>query len=77
MKLEGVITALVTPFIHQELDEEGLVTNIRYQLAQGINGILLLGITGEPSTLLPEEQIRVISIAVREAKGKVPIWVGT
>lgn len=77
MKLSGTITALVTPFINQGLDEEGLAYNIGYQIAKGINGILPLGTTGESSTLSPEEQARVISIAVREANGKVPVWVGT
>lgn len=77
MNYKGAITALITPFIRQELDEEGLAGNIRYQLAHGINGILPLGTTGESSTLSEREQQRVISIAVREAKGKVPVWVGT
>jgi 4-hydroxy-tetrahydrodipicolinate synthase len=77
MRFKGAITALITPFIGQELDEEGLAENIRYQIAQGINGILPLGTTGEASTLSLEEQSRVIAIAVKEAKGKVPIWVGT
>lgn len=77
MKFKGSITALVTPFINQVLDEEGLASNIDFQIAQGINGILPLGTTGEASTLSSEEQGRVISIAVEKAKGKVPIWVGT
>jgi 4-hydroxy-tetrahydrodipicolinate synthase len=49
MKLTGTITALVTPFINQELDEDGLAYNIGYQIAKGINGILPLGTTGESS----------------------------
>jgi 4-hydroxy-tetrahydrodipicolinate synthase len=77
MKLKGTITALITPFIHQKLDEEGLAQNIRYQIKNGINGILPLGTTGEAPTLSSEEQQRVISIAVREAKSQVPVWVGT
>jgi len=77
MKFTGTITALVTPFIDQELDEGGLAYNIRHQIAKGINGILPLGSTGESPTLSSEEQARVISIAVKEAHGKVPVWVGT
>lgn len=75
--MKGTITALITPFINQMLDEEGLAYNIDYQITQGINGILLLGTTGEASTLSPEEHQKVISIAVQRAKGKIPIWVGT
>lgn len=77
MKLKGVITALVTPFIDQQLDEEGLIQNIRFQLDRGINGILLLGTTGESAALTSEEHVRVISIGVQEAKGKIPVLVGT
>ncbi|MGZ3633458.1 MAG: 4-hydroxy-tetrahydrodipicolinate synthase [Parachlamydiaceae bacterium] len=77
MKLSGTVTALITPFVNEQLDEEGFANNIRFQIAQGIDGILPLGTTGEASTLNADEQQRVISIAVREAKGKVPIWVGT
>lgn len=77
MRIEGTITALVTPFVDQQLDEEGLAQNIQRQIAGGVNGILVLGSTGEASTLSHDEQERVISIAVREAKGKVAVWVGT
>jgi 4-hydroxy-tetrahydrodipicolinate synthase len=77
MKLKGTVTAMITPFNGDEIDEDGLITNIHYQIEQGINGILVLGSTGEAPTLSPDEQTHVISIAVREAKKKLPIWVGT
>lgn len=77
MNLKGTITALVTPFKDHQLDEEGLAHNIRHQIANGVDGILVLGTTGEASTLSLDEQERVILIAVQEAKGKVPLWVGT
>lgn len=77
MKLKGTITALITPFIDHELDENGLKQNIVYQISQGINGLLVLGCTGEVSTLSSEEQERIISIAGQNTKGKVPLWVGT
>jgi 4-hydroxy-tetrahydrodipicolinate synthase len=77
MNLKGAVTALITPFINQALDENGLVHNINHQLANGINGILVLGTTGEASTLSPEEKTRIITLAVKHAKGKVPVWVGT
>lgn len=77
MRLKGTVTALVTPFIDQQLDEEGLACNIRYQIEQGVDGIFCLGTTGESCTLSDEEQARVISVTVNEAKGRVPVWVGT
>jgi 4-hydroxy-tetrahydrodipicolinate synthase len=77
MKLSGTITAMITPFRNQQLDDEGWAHNIRYQIAQGVNGILLFGSTGESPTLAPAEQRRMLSIAAGEAKGKVQIWAGT
>lgn len=77
MKLEGTITAMVTPFIDQKLDLEGLITNIRFQIASGVDGILLLGTTGEVSTLTQTEKEQVITTAVQEANGRVPVWIGT
>jgi 4-hydroxy-tetrahydrodipicolinate synthase len=77
MKINGTITALITPFINNEIDEEGLAENIRFQIANGVNGILPLGTTGESPTITPDEQNRIISIAVQNAQGKVPVWVGT
>lgn len=78
MKLKGTITALVTPFTNTNtIDEEGLARNINYQITNGINAILPLGTTGESPTITAEEQERIISIAVNEAKGKVPVMVGT
>jgi len=77
MKLQGTVTALVTPFKGQKLDEQRLAGLINEQISQGINGILLLGITGESCTLTPEEQGKVIRIGVEEVKGRVPLIVGT
>lgn len=78
MKFNSTVTALITPFKEDDkLDEKGLIENINYQLDQGIDTLLVLGTTGESPTLSNEEQKRVIEIAVREAKAKAAIWVGT
>lgn len=77
MKINGTITALITPFINDEIDEEGFAENIRFQIVSGINGILPLGTTGESPTISSSERKRIISLAVQNAHGKVPVWVGT
>lgn len=77
MTLQGTITALVTPFSNNQIDEEKLVNHIHDQLYAGVNGILLLGITGECCTITPEEQTKIIQIGVREVKGRVPLIIGT
>jgi 4-hydroxy-tetrahydrodipicolinate synthase len=78
MMIRGAYTALVTPFdSNGELDEEGLRKNIQFQIANDIDGIVVLGSTGESSTLTAKEKERVIHIAVEEAKGQIQIMVGT
>lgn len=77
MKLSGVYTALITPFNGENIDEDGLSANIRFQIENGIDGLVPLGSTGESPTLSDEERDRVIAVAVREAKGRVPVIVGT
>ncbi len=76
-KLQGVYTAIVTPFNPLgSLDESGLRKNIRYQIANGVDGIVALGTTGESPTLSSQENERIIRISVEEVKGKVPLIVG-
>lgn len=77
MQLKGLFTALITPFIEDELDEEGLRHLIRRQCAAGVTGIVLLGTTGETPTLSEEEQKRIIQIGVEEAKQKTLLIIGT
>lgn len=78
MRFEGTYTALVTPFDRQgNLDEEGLRRLVRFQIEEGIDGLVPVGTTGECATLSYEEHERVIEIVVEEAKGRVPVIAGT
>jgi 4-hydroxy-tetrahydrodipicolinate synthase len=77
MRISGVVTALITPFHGEEIDYEGMRNNIRFQIEQGISGILPLGTTGESPTITHDEKNSIIKLAVEEAKGKVPVMVGT
>ncbi len=77
MPLQGVITALVTPFQGNCIDEEGLSANIQDQITAGVSGLVALGTTGEAPTLTDRECELIINITVAEAKGKLPIIVAT
>jgi 4-hydroxy-tetrahydrodipicolinate synthase len=78
LRFEGAYTALVTPFDRQgNLDEEGLRRLVRFQIEEGIDGLVPVGTTGECATLSYEEHERVIEIVVEEARGKVPVIAGT
>jgi 4-hydroxy-tetrahydrodipicolinate synthase len=76
--LGGAYTALITPMKDSgEVDYEGFRRLIEFQIAEGIDGIVPLGTTGETPTLDEDEEGRLIEIAVETVKGKVPIIVGT
>lgn len=74
----GCAAALVTPFLPGgALDEEALRRLIHTQIDAGMDALVLLGTTGEPSTLTMEERERVIRIGIETAHGKLPVIVGT
>ncbi|MBM6549678.1 4-hydroxy-tetrahydrodipicolinate synthase [Marinomonas ostreistagni] len=73
---QGAITALVTPFRDNQLDEEALRRLVRRQIEQGIDGLVPVGTTGESPTLSEAEHKRVIEITVEEANKAVPIIAG-
>src|SRR5215831_20334192 len=73
----GVITALVTPFRRDLLDEDALRRLVDEQIAAGVDGLVPVGTTGESPTLTFEEHIRVIKVVVEAAKKRVPVIAGT
>ncbi|MEK6968173.1 MAG: 4-hydroxy-tetrahydrodipicolinate synthase [Nanoarchaeota archaeon] len=78
MKLQGAITALITPFKENgEIDYDAFRKHTRNQIKAGINGIVPLGTTGESPTIEKEEREQIIKISVEEAKKKIPVIVGT
>jgi 4-hydroxy-tetrahydrodipicolinate synthase len=77
MLLRGTYTALITPFKNDEVDFEGLRYLINFQIENGVDGLLLLGTTGETPTLTNQEQEEIIRTAVMEIRGRVPMMVGT
>jgi 4-hydroxy-tetrahydrodipicolinate synthase len=74
---KGVITALVTPFRNDRVDEEALRRLVDEQIRAGIDGLVPVGTTGESPTLSNEEHIQVVQIVVEEAKKRVPVIAGT
>jgi len=75
---EGAYTAMVTPFDRREkVDEAGLKENVKFQIKNGIHGLVPVGTTGECATLSYDEHNRVVETVVDAAKGKVPVLAGT
>ena len=75
--LKGSIVALITPFDNGDLSEDAYVQLIDYHLKSGTNGIVPGGTTGESPTLSHNEHKKIIEIAVKECKGKIPVIAGT
>jgi len=73
----GVMTALVTPFRGDAIDEEALRRLVDEQIAGGVDGLVPVGTTGESPTVTVEEHIRIIEIVVQAAKKRVPVIAGT
>jgi 4-hydroxy-tetrahydrodipicolinate synthase len=75
--LKGSIVALITPFDNGSLSEKDYVKLINYHLENGTNGIVPGGTTGESPTLSHNEHKKIIEIAIKECKGKIPVIAGT
>lgn len=75
-RFRGSFTALVTPFKNGGLDEEAMRQLVNWQIAEGSNGLVPVGTTGESPTLSHDEHNKVVEWCVQEAKGRVPVIAG-
>jgi 4-hydroxy-tetrahydrodipicolinate synthase len=73
----GSFTALVTPFKNGSVDETAFRALVDWQIAEGTNGLVPVGTTGESPTLSHEEHERVVEWCVDQARGRVPVIAGT
>ena len=72
----GSFTALVTPFKNGALDEKTFRDLVDWQIAEGTNGLVPVGTTGESPTLSHDEHKRVVEWCVKQAEGRVPVVAG-
>ena len=73
----GAATALVTPLTAEGVDFDALGRLIDWQIAEGIDALVIAGTTGEGSTLTDDEHRAVLRYSVERAAGRVPIIAGT
>ena len=74
---EGSFVAIVTPFKNGEVDAAALRDLIEFHIANGTNGIVPCGTTGESATLSHAEHEEVIRLSVETCKGRIPVLAGT
>ena len=77
MLLQGSLTALITPMrADGSLDETAFRDFVEWQVAEGTEGLVPVGTTGESPTLSHEEHRRVVEICIEVARGRVPVVAG-
>ncbi len=76
--IQGSIVAIVTP-MHADgsLDYPGLRKLIDWHIAEGTDGIVIVGTTGESSTVTVDEHCELIRATVEHTAGRIPIIAGT
>lgn len=83
----GTAPALVTPFTSSDHLDEGALrriidfqidpSSVTEQAYAGVEGLVVLGTTGENPTVTHAERRRMIEIAIEHTDGRVPVIVGT
>jgi 4-hydroxy-tetrahydrodipicolinate synthase len=76
MKIQGAMTAIVTPMRDGRVDFDAMGALVEEQIAAGIDGLVAVGTTGESATLNMREHIEVIEFVTRAAAGRIPIIAG-
>ena len=73
----GAATALITPLTEKGIDFDAFGRVIDWQIAEGIDALVIAGTTGEGSTLTDEEHREAIRFSVEQTAGRVPVIAGT
>ncbi|GGG64389.1 4-hydroxy-tetrahydrodipicolinate synthase [Salipiger pallidus] len=74
--LKGSMPALVTPFKDGAVDFDTLKRLVEWHIAEGSDGLVPVGTTGESPTVSHEEHEQVIACVVEAAAGRVPVIAG-
>lgn len=78
MNFGQILTAMVTPFDHnEEIDFPATRNLINYLIANGTEGLVVSGTTGESPTLTEEEKVQLFKFTVEVVNGRVPVIAGT
>ena len=72
----GTITALVTPFKGGRFDPVSYARLIAYQMEQGVEAFVVLGTTGEASTVSEVEYLEILRSTSEQTKGAATILAG-
>ncbi|HET7578355.1 MAG TPA: 2,4-dihydroxyhept-2-ene-1,7-dioic acid aldolase [Bacillales bacterium] len=77
-RIRGSVAPIITPFQEDgSVDEKTLEDLIDWHIESGSHAVSVTGTTGEPSSLSIPEREKVMEIAIKKAKGRVPVVPGT
>jgi len=74
---KGSFVALITPFKNGEVDKSTFKSFVDWQIAEGTNGLVPCGTTGESPTLSHAEHDEVVELCIEATNGRVPVVAGT
>ena len=74
---QGSMTALITPFKDNKVDEDAFRSFIDWQIEEGTEAVVPCGTTGESPTLDHQEHMMVTEICIEAVDGRVPVIAGT
>lgn len=74
---KGTATAMITPFNKDGVNFAAFGKMIEYQIANGTDALVILGTTGEPSTMTEEEKIAVMKFSVEKIGGRAKVIFGS
>lgn len=74
---KGAATALVTPFTDNGINFEEFGKQIEFQIANGVDALVILGTTGEPATMTEEEKTELMRYSADKIAGRVKVIFGT
>ena len=77
VQFSGTYTALVTPMFNGSVSFKDLENLIEYQISDGIDGIVVVGTTGESPTLSHQEHCDIVSFSIEKVAGRIPVVAGT
>lgn len=73
----GSLPALVTPFDETgAFDETAFANFVEWQIAEGSQGVVPVGTTGESPTLSHDEHKRVVELCIKTVSARVPVIAG-
>ena len=76
-RIQGSLTAMVTPFRDGRIDEAKIRELVEYHVGNGTDGLVPCGTTGESPTLTHDEHKRVVDLVIEHAAGRIPVVAGT